>query len=97
MQASVSYIVTRKELEENLYEARPMITDSERESLIDAAFDQMSAVSDPLMQAKHFADMCYHIRLRSPEQIYKMESERRIGEKFAPVFTYTFDGTGTSK
>jgi hypothetical protein len=64
------------------------MTDSDRESLIDASYDQMISVADPVQQRKHFSDMCWHIRLRSPEQILKMETGRRIGAKYAPLMTY---------
>jgi hypothetical protein len=67
-----------------------MITDSERESLIDAAYEQMIATADEAVQRRHFSDMCWHIRLRSPEQILKMESERRISAKYAPLICYQF-------
>ena len=64
------------------------MTDSDRESLIDAAYDQMIAASDESLQRQHWRDMLYHIRLRSPEQILKMETERRISAKYAPLVTY---------
>jgi len=66
-----------------------MISDSDRESLIDAAYEQMVAAADEPTQRKHWADMIYHVRLRSPEQIFKMEAERRISAKFAPLMTYS--------
>jgi hypothetical protein len=65
-----------------------MITDDERESLISAAYDQMVASASQAEQRKHFADMCWHIRLRSPEQVFKMEAERRISAQYAPLITY---------
>jgi hypothetical protein len=68
------------------------MTDSDRESLIDAAYEQMIATADEDVQRRHFSDMCWHIRLRSPEQILKMETERRIGAAFAPLFTYSLGG-----
>lgn len=36
------------------------MTDSDRESLIDAAYEQMIAASDEAAQRKHWADMIYH-------------------------------------
>jgi hypothetical protein len=68
------------------------ITDEQRESLIDAAFDQFVNADTERARADHWRDMCYHVRLRSPEQVLRMETERRIGRKFAPLFT--FDGGG---
>jgi hypothetical protein len=65
-----------------------IISDSERESLIDAAFDQMTAASDEAVQRQHWRDMIYHVRLRSAEQVLKMETERRISAKYAPLVTY---------
>ncbi|MHB8272786.1 hypothetical protein [Bradyrhizobium sp.] len=73
------------------------MTDSDRESLIDAAYDQMIAASDESIQRQHWRDMLYHIRLRSPEQILKMETERRIGEKFARLFTYDMGTPANSR
>jgi len=64
------------------------MTDSDRESLIDAAYEQMIAAADEAAQRKHWADMIYHVRLRSPEQIFKMEAERRISSQYAPLMTY---------
>jgi hypothetical protein len=64
------------------------MTDADRESLIDAAYDQMIAASDESIQRQHWRDMLYHIRLRSPEQILKMETERRISAKYASLVTY---------
>ena len=64
------------------------MTDSDRESLIDAAYEQMVAASDETAQRKHWADMIYHVRLRSAEQIFKMEAERRISAKYAPLVCY---------
>lgn len=64
------------------------MNDEDRESLIDAAYDQMTQATSKSAQDQHWRDMCYHVRLRSPEQVLKMETERRIGEKFAPLFTF---------
>jgi hypothetical protein len=64
------------------------MTDSDRESLIDAAYEQMVAAADETTQRKHWADMIYHVRLRSAEQIFKMEAERRISSQYAPLVTY---------
>lgn len=64
------------------------MTDAERESLIDASYDQMIAASTETDQRRHFKDMCYHVKLRSPEQVFKMEVERRIATKYAPLFTF---------
>jgi hypothetical protein len=66
------------------------MTDSDRESLIDAAYDQMIASTAVTAQMQHFRDMCYHVRLRSPEQVLKMETERRISAAYAPLVTYQF-------
>ena len=65
-----------------------MISDSDRESLIDAAYEQMVAAADEATQRKHWADMIYHVRLRSAEQVFKMEAERRISSQYAPLVTY---------
>lgn len=67
-----------------------MITDEERESLITAAYDQFVAAASEVERVTHWRDMIYHVRLRSPEQVLKMETERRIGERFAPLFGYDF-------
>jgi len=64
------------------------MTDSDRESLIDAAYDQFVNATSEHGRAQHWRDMCYHVRLRSPEQVLKMETERRISAKFSPLFTY---------
>jgi hypothetical protein len=64
------------------------MTDSDRESLIDAAYEQMTASSDEAIQRQHWRDMIYHVRLRSAEQVLKMETERRISAKYAPLVTY---------
>jgi hypothetical protein len=64
------------------------MTDQDRESLIDAAYEQMVAAADEPTQRKHWADMIYHVRLRSPEQIFKMEAERRISAAYAPLVCY---------
>lgn len=64
------------------------MTDDDRESLIDAALDQMLAANSETARTQHWRDMCYHVRLRSPEQVLKMETERRIGAKYAPLFCY---------
>jgi hypothetical protein len=65
------------------------MTDSDRESLIDSFYEQMIAATTVGEQHQHFKDMCYHVRLRSPEQIMRMEVERRITSKYAPLFEYT--------
>jgi hypothetical protein len=64
------------------------MTDADRESLIDASYDQMIAAAIESEQRRHFSDMCWHIRLRSPEQIFKMEVERRIATKYSALITY---------
>jgi hypothetical protein len=65
------------------------MTDSDRESLIDAAFDQIVKADSETERMHHWRDMIYHIRLRSPEQVLKMETERRISAQFAPLMTYS--------
>jgi hypothetical protein len=37
----------------------------------------------------HWTDLVYHVKLRSPEQIFKLETERRISTQFAPLMTYS--------
>lgn len=64
------------------------MTDSDRESLIDASYEQLIAATSESAKRQHWRDMCYHVKLRSPEQIMKMETERHISAKFAPLFTY---------
>ncbi len=64
------------------------MTDSDREFLISAAFDQMVKADSEAERMQHWRDMIYHIRLRSPEQVLKMETERRISAAYAPLFTY---------
>jgi hypothetical protein len=64
------------------------MTDEDRESLIDASYEQMIAATDEATQRKHLKDMCYHVKLRSPEQVFKMEVERRISTRYARLFTY---------
>jgi hypothetical protein len=64
------------------------MTDSDRESLIDAAFEQMTNAVEERMSRHYFGEMCYHVRLRSPEQMLKIETERRISAKYAPLVTY---------
>ena len=68
------------------------MTDAERESLIDSFYEQMIAATEPSVQLEHWREMLYHIKLRSPEQVYRMEVERRISAKWAPLFTYDLDG-----
>lgn len=67
-----------------------MITDEERESLITAAYDQFVAAGSEAERVTHWRDMVYHVRHRSADQVLRMETERRIGEKFAPLFGYDF-------
>ena len=69
------------------------MTDSDRESLIDAAYEQFVSANSETSRMQHWRDLCYHVRLRSPEQVLKMEAERRISASFAPLFTY--DATNT--
>jgi len=64
------------------------MTDQDRESLIDAAYEQLIAATTEAEQRKHWADMIYHVRLHSAEQIFKMEAERRISSQYAPLVTY---------
>jgi hypothetical protein len=64
------------------------MTDSDRESLIDAAMEQLVAATTEAERRKHWVDLVYHVKLRSPEQIFKMETERRISAKYAPLVTY---------
>jgi hypothetical protein len=64
------------------------MTDSERESLIDASYEQMVNATSEAEQRRHWLDMIYHVRLRSPEQILKMEAERRISAKYASLVCY---------
>jgi hypothetical protein len=73
---------------------RGRMTDEDRESLIDASYDQMINAVTEADQRKHFKDMCYHVKLRSPEQIFKMEVERRIATRYAPLVTYEMGNVG---
>jgi hypothetical protein len=66
------------------------MTDSERESHIDRAYEMMCLATTPELQRSYFADMCYHVKLRSPEQVLKMEAERRISAQYAPLVCYAF-------
>jgi hypothetical protein len=65
------------------------MTDSDRESLIEAALEQLIAATTETDRRRHWADLVYHVKLRSPEQIFKMETERRISAQFAPLMTYS--------
>jgi hypothetical protein len=65
------------------------MTDSDRESLIEAALEQLIDAKTETAKRAHWADLVYHVKLRSPEQIFKMESERKISAAYAPLFTYT--------
>ena len=65
-----------------------MITDDERESLINASYEQLIAATTEDDKRTHWRDMCYHVKLRSPEQIFKMETERHISAKYAPLMTF---------
>jgi hypothetical protein len=65
------------------------MTDSDRESLIEAALEQLIDAKTEAAKRAHWADLVYHVKLRSPEQIFKMESERKISAAYAPLFTYT--------
>jgi hypothetical protein len=65
------------------------MTDSDRESLIDAALEQLIAATTEAAKRAHWADLVYHVKLRSAEQIFKMETERRISAQFAPLMTYS--------
>jgi hypothetical protein len=65
------------------------MTDEERESLIEAALEQLIAATTEAAKRAHWADLVYHVKLRSPEQIFKMETERRISAQFAPLMTYS--------
>jgi hypothetical protein len=64
------------------------MTDADRESLIDASYEQLIAATSESAKRQHWRDLCYHVRLRSPEQIFKMETERHISAKYAPLVTY---------
>lgn len=64
------------------------MTDDERETLITDAYDQLVVAPTVEERRKHWIDLVYHVHLRSPEQIMKLESERRISEKYAKLFTY---------
>jgi hypothetical protein len=64
------------------------MTDSDRESLIDAALEQLIDAKTEAAKRAHWADLVYHVKLRSPEQIFKMEAERRLASRMAPLFTY---------
>jgi hypothetical protein len=68
---------------------RKDMTDSDRESLIEAALEQLIAATTEAAKRAHWADLVYHVKLRSPEQIFKMETERRISAQFAPLMTYS--------
>ena len=65
------------------------MTDSEREQRITQAYELMCNATTERLQRIYFDDMCYHVRLRSPEQILKMEAERRISAQYAPLVTYS--------
>jgi hypothetical protein len=65
------------------------MTDSDRESLIDAALEQLIAATTEADRRRHWADLVYHVKLRSPEQIFKMEAERRLTAQYAPLMTYS--------
>lgn len=75
---------------EHIPREKVMITDDERESLITAAYDQFVAAGSEAERVTHWRDMVYHVRHRSADQVLRMETERRIGEKFAPLFGYDF-------
>ena len=64
------------------------ITDAEREKLINDSYEQMLAGITEEEQIKHFDTMVYHVRMRTDAQIGKMECERRIGERYAALFTF---------
>ena len=64
------------------------MTDSDRESLIEAALEQLIDAKTEAAKRAHWTDLVYHVKLRSPEQIFKMETERRISAQFAPLFSY---------
>jgi hypothetical protein len=64
------------------------MTDSDRESLIEAALEQLIAATTETDRRRHWADLVYHVKLRSPEQIFKMEAERLIGQRYAPLMVY---------
>jgi hypothetical protein len=66
------------------------MTDSEREQRITQAYELMCNATTECLQRSYFADMCYHVKLRSPEQVLKMEAERRISAQYAPLVCYTF-------
>jgi hypothetical protein len=70
------------------------MTDAERESHIDRAYELMCLATTEAEQRSYFVDMCYHVKLRSPEQVLKMEAERRISAQYAPLLTYQFGETG---
>jgi hypothetical protein len=63
-------------------------TDSSLESEIDAAYERMMHSDTDALSRLHFNAMVCLIRQRSAEQIAKMEFERRIGAKYAPLVTY---------
>ena len=65
------------------------MTDSDRESLIEAALEQLIDATTETDRRRHWTDLVYHVKLRSPEQIFKMETERRISAQFAPLMTYS--------
>jgi hypothetical protein len=65
------------------------MTDSDRESLIDAALEQLIAATTEAAKRAHWADLVYHVKLRSLEQIFKMEAERRLTAQYAPLMTYS--------
>lgn len=75
---------------EEIYTA---MSDAAREELIDTAYREMIRALTTEDSNKHWAEMCFHIRLRSPEQIFHMEMERRLSKRMAPLFTYEAPST----
>lgn len=61
--------------------ADPIVSDVERERSIDAAFSRMVRSIQAADQIKHWNEMVELVRQRSPEQIRRMERERRLGRR----------------
>lgn len=61
--------------------ANPVLSDVELERQIDGAFSRMVRAVQVPDQIKHWDEMIQLVRQRSPDQIKRMERERRLGRR----------------